>query len=52
MFKQAMDELAESPLRRATPALMALIIAALSKVNLFCSFNLQKLTRALHNINT
>lgn len=31
LFKQAMDELAQSPLRRAKPALVALICAALSK---------------------
>jgi ABC transporter ATM len=31
LLKQAMDELAEAPLRRATPALVALVCAALSK---------------------
>jgi hypothetical protein len=52
LFKQAMDELAQSPLRRAKPALVALICAALSKVNLSPYFSRQILTSSLFYINT
>lgn len=43
-----MDELAQAPLRRVTPALVALICAALSKVNLDFPISICKSLKALN----
>lgn len=50
LLKQAMDELAEAPLRRATPALVALVCAALSKVkSLFVSISKLVIVRSVNS---